>query len=138
MAGRARGGLGPWRADPPRRADIRTAIHRSDGLTSSTQLTPLFPASQSCADDHHGRSGTMDYSAFIRRIQRAYGRRVGDGDVEALALTLGMAGEIDTGIAAAVKGPARPRLLLGRNRFTARRRPPGRPAAMGSLRRKSC
>jgi hypothetical protein len=80
----------------------------------------------------------MDYSAFIRRILRAYGRRVGGGDVEALALTLGMAGEIDTGIAEAVKGPARPRLLLGRNRFTARRHPPGRPAAMGSLRRKSC
>jgi hypothetical protein len=46
----------------------------------------------------------MDYSAFIRRILRAYGRRVGDGDVEALALTLGMAGEIDTGIAEAVSG----------------------------------
>ena len=50
------------------------------------------------------------------------------------SLTLGMAGEIDTGIAEAVEGPARPRLFLGRNRFTARRY----PAAMGSPRRKSC
>jgi hypothetical protein len=35
---------------------------------------------------------------------RAYARRVGDGDVEALALMLGLAEEIDTAIAEAVKG----------------------------------
>jgi hypothetical protein len=45
-----------------------------------------------------------EYSAFIRRILRAYARRVGDGDVEALALMLGVAEEIDTAIAEAVKG----------------------------------
>jgi len=34
----------------------------------------------------------------------AYGRRVGDDDVEALALMLSLAEEIDTAIAEAVKG----------------------------------
>ncbi|MGH3220339.1 MAG: hypothetical protein ACRDPY_16825 [Streptosporangiaceae bacterium] len=45
-----------------------------------------------------------EYSAFVRRILRAYARRVGDGDVEALALMLGLAEEIDAAIAEAVKG----------------------------------
>ena len=45
-----------------------------------------------------------EYSAFVRRILRAYARRVGDGDVEALAVMLGLAEEIDAAIAEAVKG----------------------------------
>ena len=45
-----------------------------------------------------------EYSAFVRRILRACARRVGDGDVEALALMVGLADEIDTAIAEAVKG----------------------------------
>ncbi len=45
-----------------------------------------------------------EYAAFVRRVLRAYARRVGDGDVEALALMLGLAEEIDTAIAEAVKG----------------------------------
>ena len=45
-----------------------------------------------------------EYSAFVRRILRACARRVGDGDVEALALMTGLAEEIDTAIAEAVKG----------------------------------
>jgi hypothetical protein len=44
-----------------------------------------------------------EYAAFVRRIQRAYSRRVGDGDVEALVLMLGLAEEIDTAIAEVVK-----------------------------------
>jgi predicted DNA-binding protein (UPF0278 family) len=43
-------------------------------------------------------------SAFVRRILRAYARRVGGGDVEALALILSLADEIDAAIAEAVKG----------------------------------
>lgn len=45
-----------------------------------------------------------EYGAFARRVLRAYARRVGDGDVEALALMLGVAEEIDTAIAEAVTG----------------------------------
>lgn len=45
-----------------------------------------------------------EYTAFARRILRACSRRVGDGDVEALALMLGLADEIDTAIAEAVNG----------------------------------
>jgi hypothetical protein len=45
-----------------------------------------------------------EYSAFVRRILRAHSRRVGEGDVEALALMLGLAEELDSAIAEAVKG----------------------------------
>ena len=45
-----------------------------------------------------------EYAAFVRRVLRACSRRVGDGDVEALALMLGLAEEIDTAIAGAVNG----------------------------------
>ena len=45
-----------------------------------------------------------EYAAFVRRILRAYSRRVGNGDVEALTLMLGLPEEIDTAIAEAVKG----------------------------------
>jgi hypothetical protein len=45
-----------------------------------------------------------EYAAFARRILGACARRVGDGDVETLALMLDLAEEIDTAIAEAVKG----------------------------------
>jgi hypothetical protein len=45
-----------------------------------------------------------EYASFIRRILRAYSRRVGDGDVEVPVLMLGLADEIDTAIAEAVMG----------------------------------
>lgn len=45
-----------------------------------------------------------EFGAFIRRILRAYSRRVADGDVEALALMTGLADELDAAIAEAVKG----------------------------------
>ena len=57
-----------------------------------TGLTPKSPRRQD------------EYAAFVRRILHAYSRRVGDGDVEALALMLGLTEEIDTAIAEAVKG----------------------------------
>jgi len=44
-----------------------------------------------------------EYGAFARRVLRAYSRRVGDGDVEALALMFCLVDEIDTK-AEAVKG----------------------------------
>jgi len=50
------------------------------------------------------RVENAEYAAFVRRILRAYGRRVRDGDVEALALMLNLAEEIDTAIAESVKG----------------------------------
>jgi hypothetical protein len=58
-------------------------------------LTPKRPRRQVENDE---------YAAFVRRILRACSRRVGDGDVEALALMLDLAEEIDTAIAEAVKG----------------------------------
>jgi hypothetical protein len=45
-----------------------------------------------------------EYSAFVRRVLRAYARRVGDGDVEALALMANLADDINSALAEAVKG----------------------------------
>ena len=45
-----------------------------------------------------------EYAAFARRVLRACARRVADGDVEALALMLGLSAEIDTAISQAVSG----------------------------------
>jgi hypothetical protein len=45
-----------------------------------------------------------EYAAFVRRVLRAYARRVADGDVEALILMTGLADEIDTAIGQAVTG----------------------------------
>jgi hypothetical protein len=45
-----------------------------------------------------------EYGAFIRRILRAFSRRVADGDVEALSLMTGLADELDAVIAEAAKG----------------------------------
>ncbi len=79
----------------------------------------MDPARPSTAGHPNGRSAVKgrltpdrrrrtvendEYAAFIRRVLRAYSRRVGDGDVEALALMLDLAEEIDTAIAEAVRG----------------------------------
>jgi hypothetical protein len=45
-----------------------------------------------------------EYASFIRRILRAYSRRIADGDVEALSLMTSLADELDAAIAEAVKG----------------------------------
>ena len=45
-----------------------------------------------------------EYGAFVRRVLRAYARRAGYGNVEALALMTNLADEIDTAIAEAVNG----------------------------------
>ena len=51
------------------------------------------------------RSVESDESgAFVRRVLHAYGRRVQDGDVEALVLLIGLAEEIDAAMSEAVKG----------------------------------
>jgi len=55
-----------------------------------------------------GTSRTTEYAAFVHRVLRAYSRRVGDGDVEALVLLVDLAEEIDAAMAEAVKG-LRPR-----------------------------
>ena len=58
-------------------------------------LTPKRPRRQVENDE---------YSAFVRRILRAYARRVATGDVEALTLMLGLSAEIDSAIGQAVTG----------------------------------
>ena len=80
----------------------------------------LFMVDQPTGSDDSGRRSSVkagltpqrrrravendEYGEFIRRILRAYSRRVADGDIEALALMTGLAGELDDAIAQAVKG----------------------------------
>jgi hypothetical protein len=84
---------------PPHTASQLTSSSPAAQLTRpdtvKAELTPQRPRRQIENDE---------YAAFVRRILRAYSRRVGDGDVEALALMLGLAEEIDAAIAEAVKG----------------------------------
>lgn len=46
---------------------------------------------------------TTDYAAMLRRMVRAYGRRVGDGDPDDLAEMLAVRAELDEAIAEAVR-----------------------------------
>ena len=57
--------------------------------TVKARLTPKRPRRQVENDDS---------AAFTRRILRAYSRRVGDSDIDALVLMLDLAEVIDTGI----------------------------------------
>ena len=114
----------------------RTAHNASARQQQARQHITRGPASQ--AGQCQGRvdtetTTTADRERRVRRILGAYSRRVGDGDVEALALMLGLAEEIDTAIAEAVKDLQPLRLLLGRDRLQARHHPPGRPAALDSI-----
>ncbi|MGW5682473.1 hypothetical protein [Nonomuraea sp. NPDC003754] len=43
-----------------------------------------------------------DYGAFLKRIIRAYSKRIADGDIEALADLSGVVAELDHAIAQAV------------------------------------
>jgi hypothetical protein len=46
----------------------------------------------------------FEYADFCRRILRAYSRRVAQGDVEALTHLVGLSGDVDAAIHAAVIG----------------------------------
>jgi hypothetical protein len=76
-------------------ADQSPAAQFTRPDTVKAGLTPKRPRRQVENDE---------YAAFVRRVLRAYSRRVGDGDVEALALLLGLAEEVDIALAKAVKG----------------------------------
>jgi hypothetical protein len=82
-------------------------------------MTPMAADYSSGADDGAQRSSVKvrltakrlgrhvendEYGAFVRRILRAYSRRVADGDVEALIAMTSLAAELDAAIAEAVRG----------------------------------
>ena len=84
------------------------------------------------AEDSLRAADNVDGPSRLESILRAYSRRVGDGDVEALALMLGLAEEIDAAVAEAVTGL----YAYGYSRAEIGSRlgihPAGRPAALGS------
>jgi hypothetical protein len=45
-----------------------------------------------------------EYAAFVRRVLRAYSRRVGSGDIEAITEMAAIAAEMDTAIRDAITG----------------------------------
>ncbi len=45
-----------------------------------------------------------EYAAFLRRVLRAYSRRVAGGDIEALTTMAALADEMDTAIGQAITG----------------------------------
>ena len=45
-----------------------------------------------------------EYAAFLRRIIRAYSRRVGSGDIDAIAEMAALANHLDTAIGDAITG----------------------------------
>jgi hypothetical protein len=109
-------------------------------------MTPLMADQPTGSGDSGRRSGDKarlspkrrrrsvendEYGEFIRRILRAYSRRVADGDVEALSLMTGLADELNDAIAQAVKGLRVQGYSLDRDRRSARHHPPGRAATMG-------
>jgi hypothetical protein len=61
-------------------------------------LSPKRPR-RTAGNDEYG-----EYGEFIRRILRAYSRRIADGGIEALSLMTRLAGELDDAIGQAVKG----------------------------------
>jgi len=45
-----------------------------------------------------------EYAAFVRRVIRAYSRRVADGDIEAITVLAATADQLDTAIRDAITG----------------------------------
>ena len=81
------------------------AVSQAARTSPSDQFTRQKPVKAGLTSKRPRRQIENDeYSAFVWRVLHAYARRVGDGDVEALALMLGLAEEIDVAIAEAVKG----------------------------------
>jgi hypothetical protein len=87
----------------------RIAPRHAVSQPTSTSPAPQIPGPRSVkaaltAKQRRRWVENDEYAAFTRRVLRAYSRRVGDGDVEALALMVGLADEIDAAIAETVKG----------------------------------
>ena len=72
-----------------------------------------------------------EYAAFLRRVIRAYSRRVAAGDIEAIAAMAAWPTKWTPRCTTPSTASAEHRLQLGRHRAPARRLPPGRPATLG-------
>ena len=72
-----------------------------------------------------------EYARFVRRVMRAYARRVAGGDVDALADMTGLATELDEAIAQAVLGLRKTGYSWGRDRAPPRGQPPRSTTALG-------
>ncbi len=77
-------------------ADARRADYRNAQATVRDPLTPRRKRSRRPIEP-------TDYAAMMRRMIRAYGRRVADADVEDLADMLAVRAELDAAIAFAVR-----------------------------------
>ena len=80
-------------------------------VTVKTVLTPdgritisATPARKRPKKRHKDDVENPDYAAFARRIIRAHGRRIAEGDVEGLAELLSLRDELDVATQTAVDG----------------------------------
>jgi hypothetical protein len=81
------------------------ALNRHDATSQAGRTAGLGAVKNTLTPNRAGRVVENDeYAAFVRRVLRAYARRVADGDLEALLLMFGLAAEIDDAITEAVKG----------------------------------
>ena len=81
------------------------AVSKPDGTSPAAQLPRPGTVKAGLTSKRPRRQVENDgYAAFVRRVLRAYSRRVGDGDVEALSLIVGLADELDAAMAEAVRG----------------------------------
>ena len=85
-------------------APLRTVSQPDDTSPADQLLRPGTVKAGLTPKRPRGQVENDEYGAFVRRILRAYSRRVGDGDVEALVLLAGLAQEVDAAMAEAVKG----------------------------------
>jgi hypothetical protein len=72
-----------------------------------------------------------EYAAFLRRVIRAYSRRVGCGDIEAITGMVRLADDLEDATPPGHHRAEQLRLLLGRHRHAARHHPAGSPATLG-------
>jgi hypothetical protein len=87
------------------RTASRPAVSQPDSTSPAAQLPRHGTVKARLTPERPRRQVENDeYGAFVRRVLRAYSRRVADGDVEALVLLVGLAEEIDAAMAEAVKG----------------------------------
>ncbi|GIE93316.1 hypothetical protein [Paractinoplanes rishiriensis] len=70
-------------------------------MSKNTINPALTPKPRKRAKRH---TETAQFDAFVRRILRAYARRVADGDIEALRMLAGLSAEVDAVTRAAVAG----------------------------------
>jgi hypothetical protein len=82
-----------------RQDDVNTALTSGRAAAGSSTKRPATSRKR-----RRGEVENTDYAAFAARVIRAHARRIAEGDVDALADLLHLAGELDVATQTAVDG----------------------------------